>query len=68
MIKNPSKLNKFYKELKRQEKVSYREGLRIYEALYREAVALGRINSQNILDGIEVDIRLAKTLNALKES
>ena len=39
----------------------------IAEALYEEARALGVFPLKDSLDGIEVDIRLARALNAVKE-
>lgn len=66
MIKNATKLKKFERSLIIKKKLSYREALKVYETMHREAVRLGIINSKNILDGIEVDIRIAKALNSLK--
>lgn len=63
MIRNKSKLNKFYKNLLKKENFTYKEALSIYEHLYKEAVSLGIFNSKNILEGIETDIKIAKTLN-----
>ncbi len=65
MIRNKPKLRKFYRKLIEGEDISYKKALLIYEALHKEAVSLGSINSQNILDGLEVDIRIAKALNGL---
>jgi hypothetical protein len=31
--------------------------------LHKKAVSLGAINSENILDGLEVDLRIAKAIN-----
>ena len=64
MIRNKAKLNNFYRKLIEQEDISYKEAL-IYEALHREAVSLGIINSENILEGLEVDLRIAKAINGL---
>lgn len=64
MIKNKSKLNNFYKKLLKKEKFTYKKALSIYESLYKEAVSLGIFNSKNILEGIETDIKIAKTLNS----
>lgn len=63
MIKNKYKLNKFYQKLIKRENISYKEALAIYEALHKEAVSLGIINSKDILDGLETDLRIARTLN-----
>jgi predicted RNase H-related nuclease YkuK (DUF458 family) len=65
MIRNKVKLNKFYQKLIEEENISYKEALSIYEALHKEAVSLGIINSENILDGLEVDLRIAKAINGL---
>ena len=56
----------FYRSLIEREKLSYKEALSIYEALHKEAVSLGIISSKNILDGINIDIRIAKAINGLK--
>ncbi len=66
MVRNKIKLDKFYQGLIRKENISHRDALLIYEALHKEAVSLGIINSRNILDGLEVDFRIAKALNGLK--
>ena len=65
MIKNKHKLAEFYKHLLQKEDISYRQALAIFDSLYREAVTLGVINSANIMDGLEVDIKIAKTINSL---
>jgi hypothetical protein len=63
MIRNRAKLNKFYRDLIEKENLSYKQALSLYEAMYKEAVSLGAINSENILEGIEVDLRIAKAIN-----
>jgi len=65
MIRNKSKLNKFYQKLIEEENISYKKALSIYEALHMEAVSLGIINSENILEGLETDLRIAKAINGL---
>ncbi|HUL30063.1 MAG TPA: helix-turn-helix transcriptional regulator [Thermodesulfobacteriota bacterium] len=56
-------LLEFETNLLRKEKVDYGRNLRIVEALYREAVALGAFPLRNPLDGIDVDLRIAKAIN-----
>jgi len=63
MIQNRNKLDEFYRKLDAEENFSYKEALAIYEMLHKEAVSLGAINSENILDGLEVDLRIAKAIN-----
>jgi len=65
MIRNKLKLNKFYQKLIEEENISHKKALSIYEALHKEAVSLGIINSENILEGLEVDLRIAKAINGL---
>ena len=65
MIQNKPKVDNFYRKLIKEENLSYKKALSIYEALHKEAVSLGIINSENILEGLEVDLRIAKTVNGL---
>ncbi|GAI31845.1 unnamed protein product [marine sediment metagenome] len=65
MIRNKPKLDKFHRKLIKEENLSYKKALSIYEALHKEAVSLGIINSKNILEGLEVDLRIAKKVNGL---
>jgi len=63
MIQNRKKLQDLQRKLDAEESLSYKEALAIYEMLHKEAVSLGVINSENILDGLEVDLRIAKAIN-----
>jgi len=65
MIRNKRKLDEFYRKLHAGENLSYKEAFGIYDALHREAVALGAISHENIWDGFEVDLRIAKAINGL---
>ena len=65
MIRSKPKLNKFHQKVIKEENLSYKKTLSIYESLHKEAVSLGIINSENILEGLEVDLRIAKTVNGL---
>jgi len=66
MIRNREKLDEFERKLTAEEKISHKQAIAIYEALHKEAVRLGVISSENILEGIEVDLRIAKAINGLK--
>jgi len=66
MVKDKTTLNRFYKRLAGREKISYHKAVAIYEALYREAVSLGVIPAHNRLEGLEVNIRMAKIIHGLK--
>jgi DNA-binding transcriptional regulator/RsmH inhibitor MraZ len=63
MIRNKRKLDEFCRELDAKENLSYKETLRIYGALHKEAVSLGAINHENIWDGFEVVLRIARAIN-----
>ena len=65
MIRNRHKLDKFHRKLIAEEDISHKKALAIYEALHKEAVSLGVINSENILEGLGVYLRIAKTVNGL---
>ncbi len=65
MMRNKPKLDKFHRKLIKEENLSYKKALAIYEALHKEAVSLGIISSENILEGLDVDLRIAKTINGL---
>jgi len=45
--------------------VSYGENIKVYEALWDEARLLGVLPSKQPLDGIEVDLALARAVNAV---
>ncbi|MCG2708980.1 MAG: hypothetical protein L6246_01485 [Thermodesulfovibrionales bacterium] len=68
MVKNPKLLIRFENEELRKEKLSYKEALKIFEAMWKEAVSLGIFPPKDPLDGIEDDIRLAKILNSCTTS
>lgn len=63
MIRNRHKLDEFYRKLDAEENLSHKEALAIYEMLHNEAISLGAINSENILDGLNVDLRIADAIN-----
>lgn len=66
MIRNSDKLNEFERELIRKENLSHKEALAIYDMLHKEAVALGVISHENIWDGFEVDLKIARAMGRLK--
>jgi hypothetical protein len=62
MIRN-SEVEEFEIEFARREKVDRVRNFQIVNALYNEAVALGIIPLKNPLEGIEVDLKIAKAIN-----
>jgi len=63
MIRNANLLKKFERDQIRKRKPDYFQNLRIFESLYEEAKHLGVFPLKDPLDGIEVDINLARALN-----
>ena len=45
----------------------YHRNLKLLEAMYEHARALGAFPPADPLEGLEVDIRVARTLNGLRE-
>jgi len=58
-------LEKFEFDFLRKEKADLVRNFHIVEALYKEAVILGIIPLKNPLDGIEVDLKIAKVVNSV---
>ena len=64
-LRKRSELLKFELDFLREEKVDIVRNFHIVEALYKEAVTLGIIPLKNPLDGIEVDLKIAKVVNSV---
>ena len=64
MVKNSNILEKFERQEIKKSKLSYSEALKIFEAMWEEAKNLGILPPKNPMEGIEVDIKLAKILNS----
>jgi hypothetical protein len=54
---------KLEKELLRKEKLDVLKNFRIIYALYKEVVALGIFPPKDPLEGLHVDIKIAKVVN-----
>jgi len=63
MIRKPELVARFEAELARREPLDHRRNLAVFEALFREARALGVLPGIDPLEGLDVDIRLARALN-----
>lgn len=63
MIRRPELVAQFEAEYERREPLDHRRNLAIFEALFQEARALGVLPGSDPLEGIDVDIRLARALN-----
>jgi transcriptional regulator with XRE-family HTH domain len=61
--KQQNELQTFDLDFLKKEKVDIARNFRIVEALYQEAVTLGTIPLKDPLDGIEVDLKIARVVN-----
>lgn len=52
----------------RDEPADITKNLQIFQWLYEEAVLLGALPPSDPLDGIDVDIRIARVVNGLRPS
>lgn len=69
MVRDGETLRRFEEDLaKKEPQRSFQEALKLYEAMWKEAVTLGVFPLSDPLDGIEEDIELARVLNCLKKS
>jgi hypothetical protein len=64
MIMNDG-FRKFEIEFVKKERVDIEKNFHLVEALYHEAVTLGVLPPKNPLDGIEVDLKIAKVVNSV---
>ncbi len=69
MIKNYSLLQKFEDSFIRNEPMSFDRAMKLFTALYNEAKDLGVFPPEDPMEGIDVDIRIARIINScLKNS
>ncbi len=66
MIQATPEYSEFCRSQMADNSLSHEQAYRIYESLHREALALGAISSDNIWDGFDVDLRIAKALNGMR--
>lgn len=63
MIKDAGLLGRFEREELKKENMDYESALRIFEGMWLEGMALGVLPLKDPLEGVEVDIRIARMLN-----
>ena len=68
MITNRRELEKFEKELIKNDKADLHKNLAILDALYEEAVALGVFPPKDPLEGLDVDLKIARVINSVPEA
>ncbi len=63
MVKDGKLLGEFERAYAASQRPDYFEALKVFEAMWKEGLSLGVLPLKDPLDGIEVDIRIAKILN-----
>ena len=65
MIRNPKRIQSLEKKLLRRNRTDIDKNFRIVDAMFQEAVALGILPLRDPLEGLEVAIRIARTVNCV---
>jgi len=68
LIKNKNAVRSLEKAILRREKPVFAKNVRLFEALYREAVLLGAFPPQDKLLGIDIDIKIARAINRVSKT
>lgn len=67
MIINCREFQSFEKKMMEQENLNIRQKFKIINALYEEAIALGALPLKNPLEGIDIDIKIARVVNSVSK-
>jgi len=65
MVKNSKTLENFEKKYIKKNNLTFKEKLEIYESLWAEALLMKVLPLKDPLEGIEIDIKIARILNSL---
>jgi hypothetical protein len=65
MIKNSKKLYSFEDQYTSRRPQNLKKNWKLLEAMYREASILGAFPPRDPLDGLDLDIRIAKAINSV---
>lgn len=67
MILDRAELEKHENEWRRKSALDFKRNRALFESMYQEALVLGVLPDDHPLEGIEVDIRIARILNSVSE-
>ncbi len=68
MIKSKKILEEFERDFVKNYKLDIQKNLKIFEQLLKLAKELKKFPSENLLEGIETDIKYAKAINGIKRT
>lgn len=64
MIKDSELLREFDEDFIKKREFSFDQAIKLFTSLWNEGVTLGVLPPKDPLEGIEVDIRIAKVVNS----
>lgn len=67
MMTNKEKFEQFERELAAREQFSEKEVFAIYNSLHKYALDLGLLTDENIWEGFEGTLRIARAINDFKQ-
>ncbi|OGD20728.1 MAG: hypothetical protein A2W03_03045 [Candidatus Aminicenantes bacterium RBG_16_63_16] len=68
MVKNEETVRRLERSILRREKPDYLKNSRLVEAMYKEAVILGAFPLKDKLSGLDIDIKIARTINSVSKT
>jgi hypothetical protein len=68
MVKNSSRLKEFEDDYIRRNKPDMLSNLQLLDSLFEEAKALSVFPLQELLSGLEIDIKIAKVINSVPKT
>jgi hypothetical protein len=68
MVKNNSRLKEFEDDFIRQNRPEILKNLQLLDSLYKEARSLSVFPLREPLDGLEIDIKIAKVINSVPKT
>lgn len=68
MVKNTSRLREFEDNYIRRDKPDLLRNLQLLDQLYKEAKALSVFPLQEPLEGLDIDIKIAKVINSVPKT
>lgn len=68
MIKDKKFLEELEREIIKSLKMDVEKNLRIFQELLKFARELGKFPPENLLEGIEIDIKYARAINGIKRT
>jgi hypothetical protein len=64
MIKDVAAFQEFEDSVIRNRKLPHPQAFKLLESMWQEGVALGVLPPKDLLEGVEVDIRISRILNS----